>query len=158
VAGIREQLLRKLESMDDKQFEELVGRILIHLQYQDVNVVGRSGDGGIDVECWFPLPLIDMPLSVACQVKRHRNTVGPNVVGDLRGRWAHRADRLILVNLGGFTAGAKEVAAEAGAKMVTLISGNELVDLMASEGIGVRREPVVVEAIDETFFSPFSSE
>jgi len=143
--------------MDDKEFEEFVGRVLRHLGYDDVSVVGRSGDGGIDIQCTHPLPLIEPPITVACQVKKHANPIGPNVVGDLRGRWAHRADRLILVNLGGFTIGAKETGVELGAKSVKLISGSELVEIMVLQGIGVTKEPVVIESLDETFFSPLSS-
>ncbi len=155
---IAERLLEKLRAMTDKEFEEFVGRVLVRLGYEEVNVVGRSHDRGLDVECIHTLPLVEPPVSVACQVKRHAGTVGGSVVGDLRGRWAHRVDRLILVNLGGFTAGAREEAAEQpGAKPVKLISGQDLADLMAREGIGVHREPVVMETIDETFFGPFAS-
>ena len=154
---IAERLLDKLRAMGDKDFEELVGRVFVHLGYDDVNVVGRSGDGGIDIECVFQLPMIEPPMKVACQVKRHMSPVGPSVVGDLRGRWAHRADRLVLVNVGGFTNGAREAAQEQGAKQIALVAGSDLADLMLTEGLGVRKEPVVRHELDETFFSPFSS-
>lgn len=150
--SIRDELLAKLNSMDERQFEDFVGRVLAELGYDDVDVVGRSGDGGVDVRCVLKGPLIDPPLTVVCQVKRHASNIGPSAVGDLRGRWAHRADRLILVNTAGFTQGAREAATEPGAKEISLISGEDLAAVMIDKGIGVSKEPVVVERLDEGFF------
>jgi restriction system protein len=155
-ASIREEILAKLNSMNDRQFEDFVGHLLAELGYADVEVIGRSGDGGVDVRCVLKGPLVDPPLSVVCQVKRHATNVGPSAVGDLRGRWAHRADRLILVNTAGFTQGAREAAREPGAKEINLVSGEDLADLMIQKGVGVTKEPMVVEKLDEAFFSEFS--
>lgn len=154
--SIREEIVAKLSGMNDRQFEAFVGRLLEELGYADVDVVGRSGDGGVDVTCVLKGPLVDPPLSVVCQVKRHATNIGPSAVGDLRGRWAHRADRLILINTAGFTQGAREAAREPGAKEISLVTGEDLADLMIQKGIGVSREPVVVEKLDEAFFSEFS--
>lgn len=154
--SIREEILAKLNSMNDRQFEDFVGHLLAELGYADVEVIGRSGDGGVDVRCVLKGPLVDPPLSVVCQVKRHATNVGPSAVGDLRGRWAHRADRLILVNTAGFTQGAREAAREPGAKEINLVSGEDLADLMIQKGVGVTKEPMVVEKLDEAFFSEFS--
>ena len=154
--SIREHLLNKLSSMSDKEFENFVGRVLEQLGYDNIDVVGRSGDGGVDVTCILKGPLLRPPVYVVCQVKRHATNIGPSPVGDLRGRWAHRADRLILVNTGGFTHGAQEAATEAGAKEVSLVSGEELANLLIEKGIGVIRQPVVLEKVDEAFFSQSS--
>jgi len=154
--SIREEILAKLNGMNDRQFEDFVGHLLAELGYADVEVIGRSGDGGVDVRCVLKGPLVDPPLSVVCQVKRHATNVGPSAVGDLRGRWAHRADRLILVNTAGFTQGAREAAREPGAKEINLVSGEDLADLMIQKGVGVTKEPMVVEKLDEAFFSEFS--
>ena len=154
--SIREEILAKLNSMNDRQFEDFVGHLLAELGYDEVSVVGRSGDGGVDVRCVLKGPLIEPPLTVVCQVKRHAANIGPSAVGDLRGRWAHRADRLILVNTAGFTQGAREAATEPGAKEISLVTGEDLADLMIQKGIGVSKEPVVVEKLDEAFFSEFS--
>jgi len=154
--SIREEILAKLNGMNDRQFEDFVGHLLAELGYANVEVIGRSGDGGVDVRCVLKGPLVDPPLSVVCQVKRHATNVGPSAVGDLRGRWAHRADRLILVNTAGFTQGAREAAREPGAKEINLVSGEDLADLMIQKGVGVTKEPVVVEKLDEAFFSEFS--
>ena len=155
--SIREEILTRLNRMNDRQFEDFVGRLLTELGYHDVDVVGRSGDGGVDVRCVLKGPLIEPPLTVVCQVKRHASNIGPSAVGDLRGRWAHRADRLILINTAGFTQGAREAATESGAKEISLVSGEDLADLMIEKGIGVRKEPVVKERLDEGFFDEFSS-
>jgi restriction endonuclease Mrr len=155
--SIQAAIVAKLSCMTDRQFEQFVGHLLQELGYADVDVVGRAGDGGVDVRCVLKAPLVVPPLSVVCQVKRHSTNVGPSAVGDLRGRWAHRVDRLILINTAGFTQGAREAAREPGAKEIKLVTGEDLADLMIQKAVGVSKEPVVVEKLDEAFFSRFSS-
>jgi restriction endonuclease Mrr len=154
--SIRQQIVAHLNGMADREFEHFVGHLLAKLQYENVEVVGRSGDGGVDVTCILKGPLLTPPVTIACQVKRHSSNIGPGAVGDLRGRWAHRADRLILVNTGGFTQGAREAASEPGAKEIALVSGDDLAELMIERAIGVTKQPVVTEKLDEAFFGQFS--
>jgi restriction system protein len=154
--SLRDAMVERLSRLTDRQFEEFVGRLLAELGFDNVDVVGRSGDGGVDVRCVLNAPLVMPPITVVCQVKRHTSNIGPSAVGDLRGRWAHRADRLILINAAGFTPGAREAAREPGAKDISLVSGEDLAGLCIEKGIGVRKEPIVEQKLDEEFFSQFS--
>lgn len=154
---IEEEIISRMTDMSPRQFEEFVGKLFEGLGYSDVDVVGRSGDGGVDVIGKLEAPLIGPSITVVCQVKRHKGNVGPSDVGDLRGRWAHRADRLLIINLGGFTQGAREEApAEAGRKEVSLVTGSELARLMGDKGIGTTERALTESFLDETFWEELS--
>lgn len=104
------RLIERLNKLEGYEFEQLVARILDALGFRDTQVVGRSGDEGIDLITYLHSPLIRA--KVVVQVKRHTANVGPKDVSYLRDRWSHRADRLMFVTTSDFTAGAKEVAYE----------------------------------------------
>ena len=68
------------------------------------------------------------------QVKRYRNTIPPAPVRDLYSTMLHEgATKGILVTTAEFGASAQEFAA---GKLLTLISGTQLVDLLARYGVG----------------------
>jgi restriction system protein len=47
--SVRRQLHERLLRLSPSEFENLIGRLLGSIGFQDVVVTGRSGDGGIDV-------------------------------------------------------------------------------------------------------------
>jgi restriction system protein len=140
-----------LNKLEGYEFEQIVARLLDALGFRDTQVVGRSGDEGVDLITYLNSPLITA--KVAVQVKRHTGNVGPKDVSYLRDRWAHRADRLLFITTSDYTAGAREVATEARDKAVELINGGELVDVMIEHSLGVRTRPLVTYDLDEEFFS-----
>ena len=148
---LREELLGRLRGMDDQEFENFVARILDALGFRDTTVVGRPGDGGVDVKCVLRNVLVEA--TVAVQVKRQVSNVGPKEISYLRDRWARRVDKLLFVTTSDYTAGAREVAEEDGLKPVVVVNGTELADLMIRERIGVLSEAVQRLHLDEDFFS-----
>ena len=72
-AAVRESLREYLLQMDPKGFEELVGRLLEEMNYQNVGVVGQSGDGGVDVVAEIQLGVTSVREVV--QAKRHKRTI-----------------------------------------------------------------------------------
>jgi restriction system protein len=149
--GVQARLIERLNKLEGYEFEQLVARILDALGFRDTQVVGRSGDEGIDLITYLHSPLIRA--KVVVQVKRHTANVGPKDVSYLRDRWSHRADRLMFVTTSDFTAGAREVASEERDKPVELVSGAQLIDVMMEHRIGVLARPVLTYEIDEEFFS-----
>jgi Restriction endonuclease len=149
--GVRATLIERLNKLEGYEFEQIVARLLDALGFRDTQVVGRSGDEGVDLITYLNSPLITA--KVAVQVKRHTGNVGPKDVSYLRDRWAHRADRLLFITTSDYTAGAREVATEARDKAVELINGGELVDVMIEHSLGVRTRPLVTYDLDEEFFS-----
>jgi restriction endonuclease Mrr len=148
---VRAAHIERLNKLEGYEFELIVARLLDALGFRDTQVVGRSGDEGVDLISYLNSPLVTA--KVAVQVKRHTANVGPKDVSYLRDRWAHRADRLLFVTTSDYTPGAREVAAESRDKAVELVNGRELVNVMIEHSLGVRTRPLVTYDLDEEFFS-----
>jgi len=149
--GVKAALLTRLNRMQGYEFEQLVAKLLDALGFRDTQVVGQSGDEGVDLITYLDSPLIRA--KVAVQVKRHTANVGPKDISYLRDRWGYRADRLLFVTTAAYTAGAQEVAQGQGDKPVELVSGDQLIDVMIEHGLGVSTRPVLNYELDENFFS-----
>jgi len=149
--GVKAALLTRLNRMQGYEFEQLVAKLLDALGFRDTQVVGQSGDEGVDLITYLDSPFIRA--KVAVQVKRHSANVGPKDISYLRDRWGYRADRLLFVTTSAFTVGAQEVAEGQGDKPVQLISGDRLIDVMIEHGLGIITRPVLSYELDEDFFS-----
>lgn len=92
--------LERVDVMDGHRFEELVAELLRRDGFRSVQVIGRSGDGGVDVTARAP-----DGRRVAVQCKRHSRPVGAdrvrNLIGAVHGGYAGHVG--ILVASHGFT-------------------------------------------------------
>ncbi len=146
-AAVRESLREHLLQMDPKGFEELVGRLLEEMNYQNVGVVGQSGDGGVDVVAEIQLGVTSVREVV--QAKRHKRTIQRKDLDALRGSlYRFNAVRGTIVATSRFAKGAVEAAFAQGAAPITLIDGDRLIDLLIEHGIGVRARAIEVLAFD----------
>ena len=146
-AAVRESLREHLLQMDPKDFEELVGRLLEEMNYQNVGVVGQSGDGGVDVVAEIQLGVTSVREVV--QAKRHKRTIQRKDLDALRGSlYRFNAVRGTIVATSRFAKGAVEAAFAQGAAPITLIDGDRLIDLLIEHGIGVRTRAIEVLAFD----------
>lgn len=144
---VRESLRERLLQMDPGAFERLVGLLLERMDYQDVEVVGQSGDGGVDVVANIELGVTSVREVV--QAKRHSRPVQRKDLDALRGSlYRFNAVRGTIVATSRFAKGAIEAAFAQGAAPVTLIDGEKLLDLLIEHGIGVRKRQVDVLDID----------
>ena len=126
-AAVRESLREHLLQMDPKAFEELVGRLLEEMNYQNVGVVGQSGDGGVDVVAEIQLGVTSVREVV--QAKRHKWTIQRKDLDALRGSlYRFNAVRGTIVATSRFAKGAVEAAFAQGAAPITLIDGDRLID------------------------------
>jgi restriction endonuclease Mrr len=150
IENVRAALIQRLNAMDGYEFEQIVARVLDGAGLRNAQIVGRSGDEGVDILAELQSPFV--VATVAVQVKRHGQKVGPKDVSYLRDRWSRRVDKLLFVTTSDYTVGAREVAEEP-EKKVTLINGSQLVSIMFEHGLGVRQRPVVQFDLDEEFFS-----
>lgn len=105
-AGWRERLLKVLLNMDPAAFERLCQRLLRESGFIEVEVTGRSGDGGIDGHGIIRLAGL-ISFTVLFQSKRYRDNIGPATVRDFRGAMIGRADKGLLITTGGFTRDAR---------------------------------------------------
>lgn len=123
--------LSDLLTLDPIDFEDLVAALFKTMGIE-VMTTERSGDGGVDVRAMDPDPIRGGKLVI--QFKRYRRTIPPAPVRDLYGTMLHEgATKEILVTSAEFGSSAQEFAA---GKPLTLISGSQLVDLLAQYGIG----------------------
>lgn len=145
--AVRTSLREHLLGMDPKAFEKLVGRLLDKMNYQNVDVVGQSGDGGVDVVAEIELGVTSVREVV--QAKRHKGTVQRKDLDALRGSlYRFNAVRGTIVATSRFAKGAIEAAFAQGAAPITLIDGDKLIDLLIEHGIGVRKRAIQVLTID----------
>lgn len=152
---LADDLMDRVRASSPKFFEHLVVDLLVKMGYGGTHgaaaqVVGKSGDGGIDGVIPEDRLGLDM---VYVQAKKWDKPVGPDeirkFVGSLGEQKAHKG---VFITSGDFTSGARNAAEKANARVV-LIDGERLADLMIDHGVGVTdHKPYVVRRIDSDYF------
>ncbi len=152
-ASWRETLMNTLLEMSPDAFERLCQRLLRESGFIQVEVTGRSGDGGIDGHGVVRLAgLLSFPVIFQC--KRYRNTISSGVVRDFRGAMVGRADKGLIITTGSFTREASVEATRDGAPPIDLIDGEQLIDKLKDLRLGVATKQVeVVEVNTEWFYA-----
>ncbi len=149
----RGQLLSLLQNMTPEAFERLCQRLLRESGFIEVEVTGRTGDGGIDGHGIIRLNgLVSFPVLFQC--KRYTTSyVTPSQVRDFRGALAGRADKGLFITTGTFTREAKREAFRDGVPPIDLIDGDQLVETLKELGLGVETRWVKeVVKVHGTFF------
>lgn len=145
-------LLDSLRSMAPDAFERLCQRLLRESGFIEVEVTGRSGDGGIDGHGIIRIGgLISFP--VIFQSKRYTGSIGASVIRDFRGAMVGRADKGLIITTGGFTRDARAEATRDGAPPIDLIDGEQLVGKLKELRLGVRTRQVEVVEVDTEWFA-----
>jgi len=148
----REALGAVLLSMSPAAFERLCQRMLGESGFIEVEVTGRSGDGGIDGQGIVRVGgLISFPVMFQC--KRYRGNAGASTVRDFRGAMMGRADKGLIVSTGGFTRDARSEATRDGASPIDLIDGDLLTEKLKDLGLGVRVRRVEQVEVDAGWFT-----
>jgi restriction system protein len=142
----RDELMAALLKMEPSGFERLAQRLLRESGFIQVEVTGRSGDGGIDGKGIMRLGGL-LSFHVIFQCKRYQGSVSASQVRDFRGAMVGRADKGLLITTGNFTKDAMREATRDGAPAIDLIDGDLLVDKLKELGLGVNTKKVEVEQI-----------
>lgn len=151
-ADYRSALLNKLKSMTPTGFERLCQRLLRESGFEQVNVTGRTGDGGIDgIGLLQVNPFVSFKVLFQC--KRFKESVGSPVVRDFRGAMMGRADKGIILTTGTFSTEAKKEARRDGVPPIELVDGEKLIEMFEMYEIGLR--PVKTYELDYKFFEDF---
>jgi restriction system protein len=151
-ASWRETLMATLLEMPPDAFERLCQRLLRESGFIQVEVTGRSGDGGIDGHGVVRLAgLLSFPVIFQC--KRYRNTISSGVVRDFRGAMVGRADKGLIITTGSFTRDASLEATRDGAPPIDLIDGEQLVDKLKDLKLGVATRQVEKVEVDTEWFA-----
>lgn len=155
VAELRWQdaALQALKEMAPDAFERLCQRVLRESGFIQVEVTGRSGDGGIDGKGVVKLGGI-LSFHVSFQCKRYQGSVSSGAIRDFRGAMVGRADKGLFITTGTFTRDARAEAQRDGAPPLDMIDGDELVVMLKDLrlGIDVRSRTVEEVSVNREWF------
>jgi restriction system protein len=148
-----DEALETIKQVSPKAFETLCQRLLRESGFIQVEITGRSGDGGIDGRGVVRVGGI-LSFHVIFQCKRYRDTVSAAAVRDFRGAMVGRADKGLLITTGTFTRDARAEAQRDGAPPLDLIDGEELVQKLKELRLGIEVTPRILEdvRIDKAWF------
>ncbi len=123
-------VLEQILELDDKEFEILVGHLLTGLGFEGSEVVGKTGDGGVDATGELNVANL-AKVKVFVQAKRYKlgSKVNANTVRQLR-QAIPFGGQGAFITTADYQAAAAEIALEAGFPRIGLINGRQLVDLL----------------------------
>ena len=146
----RDKLRNILINLTPDAFERLAQRVLRESGFTQVQVTGRTGDGGIDGTGTIKLNgMISFHMLFQC--KRYQGSVSAGEMRDFRGAMQGRADKGLFITTGKFTSGALQEANRPGTTPIDLMDGDELIDKLRELGLGIT--PVADYQVDETWFA-----
>jgi restriction system protein len=141
----KEKLLNILYNISPAAFERLAQRLLRESGFFQVEVTGKSGDGGIDGKGIVRVSGL-LSFHVIFQCKRYKGSVTPSQIRDFRGAMQGRADKGLVITTGTFTREAIKEATRDGAPPIDLIDGELLCDKLKELKLGV--ETKITESVD----------
>jgi restriction system protein len=150
----KEKLLAILQNLPPAGFERLCQRLLRESNFEEVQVTGRSGDGGIDGIGIVKVNQF-VTFKVLFQCKRYSSAVSASQVRDFRGAMAGRADKAIILTTGTFTKDAQKEAVRDGVPPIELVDGKRLILLFEELQLGLTPRTTFDVNID--FFKQFQS-
>lgn len=143
-------LLTKEVSAD--AFERLAQRLLRESGFVQVEVTGRTGDGGIDGKGIARIHGF-MSFHVIFQCKKYQGSVSAGEIRDFRGAMVGRADKGLFITTGTFTPAAIKEATRDGAPPIDLVDGEQLAEKLKELKLGVQTEMIEKVTIDKGWFS-----
>ena len=148
----REQMTKYLvETLSPAAFERLIQRMLRETGFVQVEVTGKTGDGGIDGRGIAKINGI-LSFRVVFQCKRYRGSVGASEIRDFRGAMQGRADKGLFITTGYFTREAVKEATRDGAIAIDIVDGEKLAEKLKELSLGVKIETVERVTINEEWF------
>ena len=140
-----------LDTMAPAGFERLIQRMLRESGFIQVEVTGRSGDGGIDGRGIAKIHGF-MSFHVVFQAKRYKGSVTAGHIRDFRGAMVGKGDKGLFITTGVFTKDAKAEASRDGAPPIDLIDGEELAAKLKELGLGVATKTIEEVTVDGEWF------
>jgi restriction system protein len=151
-SGWRSELHRILtQEMEPDAFERLTKRLLRESGFIQVEVTGRSGDGGVDGKGIMTINGL-LSFHVVFQCKRYQGSVSSGHVRDFRGAMVGRADKGLLITTGNFSRDAVKEATRPGAPPIDLVDGDELATKLRELELGVHTKVVEKVEVDDNWF------
>ncbi len=139
------------KTLSPAAFERLIQRVLRESGFIQVEVVGRTGDGGIDGKGIARIHGF-MSFHVVFQCKRWQGVVGAGEIRDFRGAMVGRADKGLFITTGTFSRDAIKEATRDGAPPIDLVDGDLLADKLKELKLGVTTVMIESVSVDGTWF------
>ena len=132
-------------------FERLTQRLLRESGFVQVEVTGRTGDGGIDGKGIARIHGF-MSFHVIFQCKKYQGSVSAGDIRDFRGAMVGRADKGLFITTGTFTPAAIKEATRDGAPPIDLVDGEQLAEKLKEFGLGIQTEMIEKVTVDKQWF------
>ena len=146
-----DRLVELMQSIEPSAFERLSQRLLRELGFSNVEVTGKSGDGGIDGVGVIKIGGV-LSFHVVFQCKRYTGSVSSGAIRDFRGAMIGRADKGLFVTTGTFTRDARLEAQRDGAPPLDLIDGRAFAEHLRKLGLGVKVKVIEEVEVDDEWF------
>lgn len=140
-----------IEKLSPDGFERLIQRFLREKGFSQVEVTGRTGDGGIDGKGIAKINGI-LSFHIVFQCKKYQGAVSSSQIRDFRGAMVGRTDKGLFITTGYFTRDAIKEATRDGAPTIDLIDGEKLVEKLKELNLGVNVELIEKITINEKWF------
>ena len=123
-------VLDQILELDDKEFEILVGHLLTALGFEDSEVTGKPGDGGVDVTGELNVSNL-VKVKVYVQAKRQKigHKVSAEKVRELR-KSVPIGGQGAFITTPDYQAKATDIALDPNFSRIGLVNGHQLVDLL----------------------------
>jgi restriction system protein len=151
--GWKEELYTLLtKEISPDAFERLTQRLLRESGFVQVEVTGRTGDGGIDGKGIAKIHGF-MSFHVIFQCKKYQGSVSAGDIRDFRGAMVGRADKGLFITTGTFTPAAVKEATRDGAPPIDLVDGEQLSEKLKEFQLGLKTELIEKVTVDKEWFT-----
>lgn len=147
----QDTLIQAVLKMSPAGFERLCQRVLRESGFTRVEVLGRSGDGGIDGRGIMQMGGL-LSFHVMFQCKRYSGSVPAKDVREFRGAMVGRPDKGLFITTGSFSRDALKEATRDGAPPIDLVEGEQLAEKLRELKLGVATRVQEVITADPVWF------
>jgi restriction system protein len=137
--------------LEPSAFERLIQRLLRESGFVQVEVTGRTGDGGIDGKGIARIHGL-LSFHVVFQCKRYKGSVSSEEIRAFRGAMVGRSDKGLFVTTGTFTRDAIKEAIRDGTPPIDLVDGDQLALKLKELSLGVRTHQVEKVIVEQDWF------
>ncbi|HMQ43171.1 MAG TPA: restriction endonuclease, partial [Mariniflexile sp.] len=146
------------ENLTPSAFERLIQRVLREKGFTQVEVTGRTGDGGIDGRGIAKINgILSFHIIFQCKKYQGKSKVGAKDIRDFRGAMVGRTDKGLFITTASFTREAIFEATRDGAPAIDLMDGEKLAEKLKELNLGLKVELKEFVRVDKDWFKNFEN-
>lgn len=142
------------EKLSPSSFERLIQRVLREKGFTQVEITGKTGNGGIDGKGIAKINGI-LSFHIIFQCKRYKGKVPASDIRDFRGAMVGRTDKGLFITTGTFTRDAIREANRDGAPAIDLMDGDKIAEKLKELNLGIDVEMREHITVNEKWFENF---